>query len=41
MLESEAIQQVPQLQKNVDKMHSAAAEVKTEADMVITLIITT
>ncbi|CAG5036368.1 unnamed protein product [Parnassius apollo] len=34
VLESEAIQQVPQLQKTVDKMHAAATEVKAEADSV-------
>ncbi|XP_031769847.2 uncharacterized protein LOC116413642 [Galleria mellonella] len=34
VLESEAIQQVPQMQKVVDKMHAAAAEVKAEADSV-------
>ncbi|KPJ17758.1 hypothetical protein RR48_06564 [Papilio machaon] len=34
ILESEAIQQVPQLQKTVDKMHAEAAEVKAESDVV-------
>ncbi|RVE40419.1 hypothetical protein evm_014931 [Chilo suppressalis] len=34
VLESEAIQQVPQIQESVNRMHAAAAEVKAEADMV-------
>ncbi|XP_059049372.1 uncharacterized protein LOC131844485 [Achroia grisella] len=34
VLESEAIQKVPQMQEVVDNMHAAAAEVKTEADVV-------
>ncbi|XP_072935647.1 uncharacterized protein DCTN3-p24 [Epargyreus clarus] len=34
VLESEAIQQVPHMQAQVDKMHAAAAEVKAEADQV-------
>ncbi|CAG9782767.1 unnamed protein product [Diatraea saccharalis] len=34
VLESEAILQVPQMQEAVDRMHTAAAEVKAEADMV-------
>ncbi|XP_068628944.1 uncharacterized protein DCTN3-p24 [Battus philenor] len=34
VLESEAIQQVPELQDSVNKMHAAAAEVKAEADAV-------
>ncbi|XP_060810436.1 uncharacterized protein LOC106139552 [Amyelois transitella] len=34
VLESEAIQQVPQLQETVNTMHAAAAEVKAEADAV-------
>ncbi|CAK1548660.1 unnamed protein product [Leptosia nina] len=34
VLESEALQQVPQLQEAVDNMNAAAAEVKAEADVV-------
>lgn len=34
-MESEPIQQVPQMQNTVENMHMAAAEVKAEADAVI------
>ncbi|XP_053601790.1 uncharacterized protein LOC128670275 [Plodia interpunctella] len=34
VLDSEAIQQVPQMQETVNNMHAAAAEVKAEADAV-------
>lgn len=34
MLESEAIQQAPQMHATVNEMQAAAAEVKAEADMV-------
>ncbi|CAH3980714.1 uncharacterized protein LOC123714205 [Pieris brassicae] len=34
VLESEALQQVPQIQEAVNNMHIAAAEVKAEADVV-------
>lgn len=37
-MESEAIQQVPQMQATVDQMQAAAAEVKAEADMVSKII---
>ncbi|VVC90717.1 unnamed protein product [Leptidea sinapis] len=33
VLESEPLQQVPQMQETVNQMHVAAAEVKTEADV--------
>lgn len=34
MLESEAIQQAPQMHAEVNEMHADAAKVKAEADMV-------
>lgn len=38
VLESEPIQQVPQMQAAVDRMQAAAAEVKAEADVIRPII---